>query len=126
MKKVYRDTRTDTGVTVTVTVINARQRARVRLLRHIPFHSPAGFSWGYEGSGPADLAFALLVDHLRERPPRHGWLAGAVFSRWTADSAAFRHHQYFKRDLVAQWGAVWELTDEQIAAWLSTRTTTAF
>lgn len=23
-------------------------------------HSPAGFSWGYEGSGPAQLAFAIL------------------------------------------------------------------
>lgn len=25
-------------------------------------HSPSGFSWGYGGSGPAQLALALLVD----------------------------------------------------------------
>jgi hypothetical protein len=26
-------------------------------------HSPNGFDWGYTGSGPAQLAFALLLDH---------------------------------------------------------------
>ncbi|MBI3418195.1 MAG: hypothetical protein HY043_23135 [Verrucomicrobia bacterium] len=28
------------------------------------FHSPDGFEWGYGGSGPAQLALALLADHL--------------------------------------------------------------
>jgi len=27
-------------------------------------HSPSGFEWGYGGSGPAQLALALLADHL--------------------------------------------------------------
>lgn len=27
-------------------------------------HSPTGFAWGYNGSGPAQLALALLADHL--------------------------------------------------------------
>jgi Family of unknown function (DUF6166) len=27
-------------------------------------HSPTGFEWGYSGSGPAQLALALLADHL--------------------------------------------------------------
>jgi hypothetical protein len=27
-------------------------------------HSPNGFEWGYGGSGPAQLALALLADHL--------------------------------------------------------------
>ncbi|MGH8562752.1 MAG: DUF6166 domain-containing protein [Gammaproteobacteria bacterium] len=27
-------------------------------------HSPDGFAWGYGGSGPAQLALALLCDHL--------------------------------------------------------------
>jgi len=30
-------------------------------LRH---HSPTGFEWGYCGSGPAQLALAMLADHL--------------------------------------------------------------
>lgn len=27
-------------------------------------HSPSGFEWGYGGSGPAQLALAILADHL--------------------------------------------------------------
>jgi|SRR5882672_8684704 len=27
-------------------------------------HSPTGFGWGYEGSGPAQLALAMLADAL--------------------------------------------------------------
>lgn len=34
------------------------------VLRHHAKHSPSGFSWGYAGSGPADLARCLLIDHL--------------------------------------------------------------
>jgi hypothetical protein len=33
-------------------------------LRHVVKHSPSGFSWGYGGSGPADLALSILVDAL--------------------------------------------------------------
>jgi hypothetical protein len=29
-------------------------------------HSPSGFEWGYCGSGPAQLALALLADHLAD------------------------------------------------------------
>ena len=38
------------------------------LLKHVVFHSPTGFSWGYGGSGPADLALSILADHLGENP----------------------------------------------------------
>lgn len=31
-------------------------------------HSPSGFEYGYGGSGPAQLALAILADHLRHRP----------------------------------------------------------
>jgi hypothetical protein len=27
-------------------------------------HSPTGFCWGYQGSGPAQLALAILLDHF--------------------------------------------------------------
>lgn len=34
-------------------------------------HSPDGFSWGYAGSGPSQLALALLARHGRfSRPGR--------------------------------------------------------
>src|SRR5206468_1603489 len=29
-------------------------------------HSPTGFEWGYGGSGPAQLALALIADHLAD------------------------------------------------------------
>lgn len=53
-------------------------------------HSPDGFEWGYGGSGPAQLALAILADHFGNdskalavyqsfkfaivaRLPKHGW-----------------------------------------------------
>jgi hypothetical protein len=47
-------------------------------------HSPDGFSWGYEGSGPAQLALAILLLFL----PAH---------------YATSHYQQFKRSFVAKW-----------------------
>jgi hypothetical protein len=63
-------------------------------------HSPTGFSWGYGGSGPAQLAVALLADALGD------------------DDRAIRLHQCFKFKVVACWpeGERWWITAEQIAA----------
>jgi len=47
-------------------------------------HSPDGFSWGYGGSGPAQLALAILL------------CAGVP------EDKAVEIHQDFKRDFVAQ------------------------
>jgi len=41
-------------------------------------HSPTGFEWGYGGSGPAQLALAILAHHLGD------------------DEEAVRLHQRFK------------------------------
>jgi hypothetical protein len=46
-------------------------------------HSPSGFEWGYGGSGPAQLALALLADHLQN------------------DEEAVQLHQEFKFAVVA-------------------------
>lgn len=37
-------------------------------LKHEVYHSPTGLSWGYGGSGPADLARSILADYLGETP----------------------------------------------------------
>ncbi|HDL19915.1 MAG TPA: hypothetical protein ENH30_01420 [Nitrospirae bacterium] len=34
-------------------------------------HSPTGFSWGYAGSGPAQLALAIMLEYL---PPEKATL----------------------------------------------------
>jgi hypothetical protein len=47
-------------------------------------HSPDGFAWGYEGSGPAQLALALLLH------------AGV------GDRLAVALHQRFKREVIAR------------------------
>jgi hypothetical protein len=60
-------------------------------------HSPSGFEWGYGGSGPAQLALALLADHLSD------------------DDQAVLHYQDFKRTVVAGLPHLgWTLTSEQI------------
>jgi len=46
-------------------------------------HSPNGFEWGYGGSGPAQLALAILADALQD------------------DERALRLHQRFKDRMIA-------------------------
>jgi hypothetical protein len=47
----------------TLVTVNGRQlNPRLDLWNH----SPTGFEWGYCGSGPAQLALALLADHLSD------------------------------------------------------------
>ncbi|MBA7611028.1 hypothetical protein ES703_18244 [subsurface metagenome] len=45
-------------------------------------HSPDGFNWGYEGSGPAQLALAVLLELVPQ-------------------DRAVDLHQEFKRDVIA-------------------------
>lgn len=46
-------------------------------------HSPTGFSWGYGGSGPAQLALAILA-------------------HYAGDEVSLRHYQAFKAAVVAR------------------------
>jgi hypothetical protein len=48
------------GYAVIVTVNGTPLNPRLDLYNH----SPTGFEWGYCGSGPAQLALAILADHL--------------------------------------------------------------
>ena len=60
-------------------------------------HSPTGLEWGYGGSGPAQLALALLADALQD------------------DEAALRLYQTFKWEVVASlpWQE-WTLTQGDV------------
>jgi len=66
-------------------------------------HSPTGFQWGYGGSGPAQLALALLADATGD------------------DRLAVHLHQPFKRHFVCSFGNSWTMTDEGIRAWAATQ-----
>jgi hypothetical protein len=83
-----------------VTVCDGQKSEPLPLRLDLFNHSPAGFSWGYGGSGPAQLALALLADALGD------------------DDLAVRLHQAFKFRVVACWpeGERWWITADQIAA----------
>src|SRR4051812_29976401 len=52
-------------------------------------HSPDGFQWGYLGSGPAQLALALLADALDDDERAQRWyqdFKANVLSRITGDT----------------------------------------
>jgi hypothetical protein len=68
-------------------------------------HSPTGFSWGYAGSGPSQLALALCMDAFGKR--------GAVYT-----ARALRVYQELKFRVVATLPGDrdWELTEDQICA----------
>jgi len=69
-------------------------------------HSPAGFDWGYTGSGPAQLACALLLDYTDN------------------ETVAQQHYIQFRNDVVSQLvcdgpADCWHLTGEEIEAALA-------
>ena len=63
-------------------------------------HSPDGLQWGYGGSGPAQLALALLLDATSD------------------PDIAQTFHQAFKWEKVAGWGEMWSITKSEILIWL--------
>ena len=69
-------------------------------------HSPNGFAWGYGGSGPAQLALALLLDVTRDK------------------GMALAHYQRFEWDVIASFrmGSEWQLTEASIREWLRLHT----
>ena len=60
-------------------------------------HSPTGFEWGYGGSGPAQLALAILLNEYPKETAL-GW------------------YQAFKWAVIAELGRDWTLTSEDIAS----------
>jgi Family of unknown function (DUF6166) len=83
-----------------VTVCDGQKCQPLSLRLDLVNHSPTGFSWGHGGSGPAQLALALLANALAD------------------DDRAVRLHQEFKFKVVACWpeSERWWITTEQIAA----------
>jgi hypothetical protein len=69
-------------------------------------HSPTGLNWGYCGSGPQQLAIALLADAINDE---------------TAERLAGR----FKFDVVGGLPDNWNLTHEEIVAWVERQTVAA-
>lgn len=64
-------------------------------------HSPTGFEWGYAGSGPAQLALALLA-HATNDTER-----------------ALTLHQAFKTEVISKWprDRGWKITAAEVRQW---------
>ena len=62
------------------------------------------FSWGYNGSGPAQLALALLYDVTSD------------------PEVSLSYYQFFKDDFVATWSREWAILSRTILDWLRTET----
>ncbi len=95
-KKMYTGRRGAQGCVVWIIDGNG-ERKPLNPRRELRNHSPTGFEWGYGGSGPAQLALAILAEHLRD------------------DRAALKWYQRFKWACIAQMrSGSWSLSSEEI------------
>jgi hypothetical protein len=94
----------DLGPRLCVTVHAPGVRVRTLPLRlDLCNHSPSGFGWGYNGSGPAQLALAILAEVTRDH------------------ALALRMHQDFKREVIAglAMDRGWQIDARQVREWLA-------
>lgn len=89
--KVYRGDRTLDGVEVTVDGKPLDPRTDIKTI------SENGFEWSYEGDEPAQLALAILADHLGN------------------DQEALAKYETFMREIVANFNNEWEMSEEDVA-----------
>jgi hypothetical protein len=93
--KLYEGVRTPQGCIATANGKPLDLRLDIRA------HSPTGVEWGYAGSGPAQLALAILADAM-------------------GDEVAREHYQQFKHQIVAgfEWEG-WIVTQAEIRCWIA-------
>ena len=85
-----------------------------RPVRHVVYHSPSGYEWSYDGSGPAGLSLSILADYFGEQPTREQLDRG--------EPRCWRLHQPFKWAFIAAAPhAGFRLPERAIAAWLEER-----
>lgn len=97
--KVFKGVRSDNNIcSVTVQQVDAPTYYLYDFL-NVRNHSPSGFEWGYSGSGPAQLAVAILCDI------------------YGPESAEVLMYQDFKSAVIVQLPKEkWELTEQNIRA----------
>jgi hypothetical protein len=86
--RVYIEDDTDAGA----------PRRRLKHRRNYHAHSPTGFEWGYAGSGPAELARALVSEVTGDPEPSPRFyqtfksrvVMGLGHQQWMLDEAAIR------------------------------------
>jgi hypothetical protein len=102
----YRETKSDfhdlrTGEPIQEGVILRRypDGVETNVPHRVTHHSPSGFEWGNEGSGPADLALNILEAVLKKMhyhgPKVDCWRGQCFELAWTL-------HQDFKREFIVK------------------------
>lgn len=71
-------------------------------LQHVVKHSPTGYSWGYGGSGPADMSLSILTDLIGRED-------------------ANKYYQDFKWAYVSTWGDKWIVSGDEILRWIDSK-----
>ncbi len=89
--KTYHGDRTIDGIVVTVNGAALDDR------RDIVDLSDDGFEWSFEGDAPAQLALAILADHLGDA------------------AEAKRLYQPFMHEIVANFANEWTMTSDDVA-----------
>lgn len=93
---VYMGARHHSNITVAKMDANGEVKA-LALRLDLANHSPTGFDWGYRGSGPAQLALAIVADATGD------------------DALALEVYQDFKAAIVAGMpGTRWKLTSAEV------------
>jgi hypothetical protein len=104
MTKTYRGHRLPSGGRV-LAVDSKGNSYKLPLRLDLSNHSPTGFEWGYAGSGPAQLALAILADALGD------------------DARALRLHQRFKAHYIQNIDSDdWSIDASEVRRWAMTVT----
>lgn len=91
--KIYR------GVRGMMRVIVAVDGAPLNPRFDLRNHSPDGFEWGYGGSGPSQLALAIVADHTG-----------------SDDRATHLYYSFKDKVIAGIQSDYWELTSDQVQA----------
>lgn len=104
--KTYVIKRTKAGVKLFAEDENGSTEITPKRSLALARHSPDGFEYGYAGSGPAQLALAILLDAFDSAAP-------------SAELVATDHYQDFKAAfLVSEDRPVFEIEQADIFRWL--------
>lgn len=100
MGHVYRGLIIEDGQGVHCVITVDGEEIPIQRSRRLVDHS-SEFQWGYGGSGPAQTAFAILLEEFGE-------------------DIALQYYQLFKVEVIAmlEMGAPWTLVSDQIRTWL--------
>ena len=100
--KIFRGEKQEQVGGCTVHIENDGHTTELSLVKsfEVVNHSPAGFQWGYGGSGPAQLAAAILYETTND------------------PELTQRYYQDFKFAHVAKWEDTFEITELEIHDWL--------